>query len=431
MPRKRKNRVLVEEVDAPPEHPASGPAAPAPAPLLRAASSKRPKSVTAAACAAAPPVNIATAATTLPLAADSEQCALDLVAAVTAAQRISDTLGETLRRIKHAFSERDYAAVFSTAENLLVYMCAYVPSRALCYLNVLSKLLATRGASGTLGGSEDLRAWCLGAGPGSEAVAFGTWALLGSTGLEKMGAAPPHVHVHSFDVAQWGSALQLLHEGMLTQWGDGHTVSQPRSRSSDGGGKGLPLGEGGGCVSRGAQRFTSTWSQGDALSPSLPSVEWQRLETSTLLTAFFVLDEMWGAGPHATLAFLRQLRERARVGALFLAVDSAGSFSNLPLPDGYKPRTAAMSGAVGSGERAWMHAIVDDVLLHDAVQPKQLAATTKQKSAGSTASVWEALAVEGVSNPDSHFFRFRKGVKYDGPKLNNYRCWLRLYKRLS
>ena len=39
--------------------------------------------------------------------------------------------------------------------------------------------------------------------------------------------------------------------------------------------------------------------------------------------------------------------------------------------------------------------------------------------------------MHGVDNPDSHFFRFAKGsVEYDGPKLNNYRCWLRLYRKL-
>eukprot|EP00854_Cymbomonas_tetramitiformis_P000545 gene545-937_t len=343
-----------------------------------------------------------------PLAADTDQCALDLIAAVTAAQRHSPTLSETLSSIKYSFSQRDYAAVFSTPENLLVYMCAYVPSRALCYLNVLGKLLRTRGlglleGDGTGGAGPDvLQAWCLGAGPGSEAVAFGTWALLGERG-EGLDCAPQTVSVHSFDVAHWGVALQLLHEGMQTLWGNCPAASETPSGGSSGG-----------QVTRGKQAFTSTWSQGDALQ-QMPAVEWSRIQASSLLTAFFVLDEMWGASPQLTLSFLRELRERTQIGATFLAVDSAGSFSYVKLPAGYTPQSM---GEVGENASAWMHAIVDDVFLYAGGDKTSLA-------------VWNSVDLEGVLDHDSQFFRFRKGTMYDGPKLNSYRCWLRLYKRVQ
>eukprot|EP01046_Picozoa_sp_COSAG06_P061748 COSAG06_NODE_13670_length_1233_cov_0.993827_2_plen_225_part_01 len=223
MGKKRRCLVMVEEIDcgptcapstsevAPPGGPASG-RAESPesegSPVKRRPAARR-VSGTARPRAAHPPIQ-RVRLKRQPLASTCEQCALDLVAAVTEAQRTSSTRQAVLSSIKRSFVERDFAAIFGNDENLLYYMCAYVPSRALCYLSVLAKLVQTPAAVSALAAlssspqekkktqqqkqqkkkaATHVSAWCLGAGPGSEAVAFATWCLLGLSGGAAAAAA--------------------------------------------------------------------------------------------------------------------------------------------------------------------------------------------------------------------------------------------------
>ena len=373
MPKKRRrSRIVIEEDDSDDDDRASLPAA-AGAPAAAAATAglaPRPLSPAAAAPAApapAPPAAPPTAPAPAAPAATPDQAALDLISGVTAAQRASPQLRERLTAIKASFQQRDFAAVFAD-ENLLFYMAAYVPSRALCYLELLARL-----APGTLGS----RLWCLGAGPGSEAVAVGAWQRSHGGG----GA----LALHSFDVADWAAGQALLLAAMRREW-----------RCVSGGGDD----EAGGAAAAGAMRMS--WSQGDALGMS--EAEWARAEAATLVTSFFVVDELVAADASATLRFLRELRRRAARGANILFVDSAGSFSNVELPPGH-----GLCGKLSAARHAWVYEVLDQMFLREA-------------------DGWEAVPLRAVANADSTWFRFDKKLSYDGRKLNNYRVWVRQYR---
>lgn len=141
-----------------------------------------------------------------------EQKILDLVALACRTTFNDPDYDEVLQRIKHHFFHREFEKVFGDPEHLGVYVAQYLPMRALCYAQLwsthplLAKLL-----------EKEVVIYCIGAGPGSEAVGITmareqilrTRVRDGHLTLQQAVAAstPPKFRIHTQDMFDWTPSL--------------------------------------------------------------------------------------------------------------------------------------------------------------------------------------------------------------------------------
>ncbi|KAL7424887.1 hypothetical protein Q5752_000573 [Cryptotrichosporon argae] len=280
---------------------------------------------------------------------------------------------ETVQRIKGLLYDRRWLGVFCDAALLPAYVGRWVPSRALCYRDLLGgldevrELLALSAVDAGDGdsGSEDeeeragegagpapreggrKRVLSVGGGAGSELVALAA-VLRGSADVA------PLSHMYEWtglDIGAWGPILASL--------------SASASALS------VPL--------------EHHYVQADILKtqPALPRAD--------LATVLFTLTELLAQSKAGTLAFLAHLSRAVPAGGLLLVADSASDISEF---------------ALGDGGRTWPVFFVADALL--------------------AGRGWEKLGGE-----DSRWYRLEEGVGRDWPcKLENVRYWWRLYRRV-
>ncbi|KAJ3155628.1 hypothetical protein HDU89_006596 [Geranomyces variabilis] len=223
-----------------------------------------------------------------------EQHLLDLILAAFKDDALTaEEKAERLRTIKTLFFNREYNAIFTNQDLLPVYASEYIPGRALCYRRMFMTNRHLRRGLRTGG-----RVVCLGAGNGSELLGVAA-AMAGMERLEPPPAADALVSVHIQDLSQYGSVLQAL-EGAVRER---YAISPARLMVE-----------------------TST---SDLLAPTTEKLEalTTTLSAATLTTAFFVLNELLATNKGAFVRFITLLLRSIAPGALFLVVDSAGSFS--------------------------------------------------------------------------------------------------------
>lgn len=222
-----------------------------------------------------------------------------LLTTVLSSTLSSAALQPRLRHIKRCLRQRDFAGVFGDAENHAVYVARYVPTRALCYYDLLSRepRLADilRPCSGPVVRAAGAAApvFCIGSGPGSELIALACQAALAHP-------APCSLNVVCQDVADWAPLLQQLSDALAAQWG----VQ---------------------CGPAGAQvRFC----RGDAMdllanpTPELAAL----VHSAALVMLMFVVNELLVLKGRA-LALFGALIRLMRPGAHLLVLDSASDLS--------------------------------------------------------------------------------------------------------
>ncbi|KAJ3163660.1 hypothetical protein HDU86_000247 [Geranomyces michiganensis] len=224
-----------------------------------------------------------------------EQHLLDLILAAFKDDTLTaDEKAERLRTIKSLFFNREYNAIFTNQDLLPVYASEYIPGRALCYRRMFMTNRYLRGVLRSGG-----RVVSLGAGNGSELL--GVAAAM--AGMERLDSPPPavdaHVTMHIQDLSQYANVLQALEGAVRARY----AVSP--------------------------ERLTVETSTSDLLAPTPSQLEslTKTFATATLTTAFFVLNELLATNKSAFVRFITLLLRSMAPGALFLVVDSAGSFS--------------------------------------------------------------------------------------------------------
>ena len=90
----------------------------------------------------------------------TDQQLLDLLRSSLSCHLSHPLLHQRLRVIKQYFYNRDFKSLFSNVDLCQAYACEYMPSRALCYKNVFSRLRKDLNNSDYI--------YCLGAGNGAE-----------------------------------------------------------------------------------------------------------------------------------------------------------------------------------------------------------------------------------------------------------------------
>lgn len=236
-----------------------------------------------------------------PLCISPEQSILNILRKSLLPTFQSPHFQTNLREIKDLFLKRDFVAIFGNgnSEYLKTYAAEYTSSRALCYHDVfitsqlLSSLLAKKNG----------RIMCLGSGCGSELLGLSA-AQLRSTMNEDVGTV---LHIQDFaDYKQ--DVLEPLEETIRTKWG----ITTSRLKVEYSFSNVLDLG------TTNANATTNTESE---LTTTLQS--------SHLVTSFFLLNELWTQSKSSTVKFLMNLVATLRSGTYFLVIDSAGSFSEV------------------------------------------------------------------------------------------------------
>ncbi|WWD20052.1 hypothetical protein CI109_104525 [Kwoniella shandongensis] len=218
----------------------------------------------------------------------------------------------------------------------------------------------------------------LGGGAGSEFLAIS--ALIRSTLIKR-----PHSHPKwswtGIDIGNWHGVLRKIEDAIKVDWKIESDVLDVEYIKGD--------------LMAPVQEVSDSQSTPDASAAG--PVDIDRILTAKppkLITLLFTLTELLSQSRPRTLSLFKSLTQNSPPGTLFLVADSASDISEFTL------------GAEGRKWPVWM--IVDAML------------NGKQKG-------WEKVRGE-----DSRWFRFEDGVGAGWPcKLENTRYWYRLYKRVE
>lgn len=234
----------------------------------------------------------------------------------------SPNLTATLRSVKQALFDRDFARAFGDPDHVSMYAARWSPTRALCYASVLSGLreylepLAPSSLpADTTQADEDegddegtepprsLKVLSIGGGA-AELVAFAAF----------LGASSSPGSITLLDSGPWDAVIAQLTTTL--------TTPPPLSKYASAAAK----------LSNAAMipasRFTSAFLQHDALTLGRERLSSLVGDAPLLVTILFTLNELFTAGGIGkTTAFLLDLTSTVPVGSLLLIVDSPGSYS--------------------------------------------------------------------------------------------------------
>ena len=343
------------------------------------------------------------------LKSPSDKQVLDLLYAALRSTIASPDFVPTIQRIKALLYDEKWLEVFEDAELLPAYAGRWVPSRALCFRELMGCLGQVRGlfedqeqaqaagvegvegaeeVKGGQGGTieaeiaEELHVLSLGGGAGSELLALAA-LLRGVRGLghrytdDEPGPSERYRPVRwtGVDIGAWASVLDTIGEAVHHTWkGD-------------------------------IERHYTKTNLLDASSPATLQLFADLADRPPhLTTLFFTLTELLSQSPQQTIAFLSRLTAHTPRGGYLLVADSASDISSFSL---------------GAGGREWPTYIMIDLVL--------LRLFANQAQDGEQAGAqWEK-----VESSDSRWFRLAPGTGASWPvKLENARYWFRLYRRI-
>jgi 25S rRNA (uracil2843-N3)-methyltransferase len=317
----------------------------------------------------------------------SDETILDILHQALDSTLTSPDLRSTIQKIKGLLYESKWLEVFTDEGLLEAYAGRWVPSRALCFRELMVYLEEVRefflgkdlvgeeeadeeseeeDEGDKLENGEKLRIISLGGGAGSELIAVAS--LLGfhksRKGKEKA------VDWIGADIGKWSPLLDKFTSSLQTNL----SLSQ----------------------------LSTQYIEGDILSPKSPLPQYLHITSTspTLVTLLFTLTELLTQSPAATISFLRDLTSRIPKGGLFLIADSASDIASFSL----------------GSERKWPTYTIIDLVLTKMLRLEE----------GENGAQWRL-----ISGEDSRWFRMGEGVGADWPvKLENTRYWYRLYRRL-
>ncbi|KAL1410268.1 hypothetical protein Q8F55_004274 [Vanrija albida] len=326
------------------------------------------------------------------LAAPSDEDVLDVIRAALGPALSSPSFTADVQKAKGLLYEKQWLELFTNAALLDAYAGRWVPSRALCFRDLMA-------------GIRDVRALFVGEEQDEEGdeeeEEEGGAANDGDADADaesKPGpsaadpAAPAPAHILSIG---GGAGSELLAVAALAHSAQLLSRPAPLAWTS------LDIGDWGGVLTRLGNAARSEWSlppsvsftytQADVLAPAADPLA--SLPPPALTTIFFTLTELLAQSRPRTAALLRSITARTPPGGLLLVADSASDIAEF---------------ALGKDGRTWPVYMVLDALLLRA-------------DPGS----WERVRAE-----DSRWFRLGEGVGADWPcKLENARYWMRLYRR--
>jgi len=195
----------------------------------------------------------------------TDQQLLDLIKKSLESMLKHPLLEERLRLVKQLFYKREFERLFSDVDLCQAYACEYMPSRALCYKQVLTGLERIRDAE---------YVYCLGGGNGAEMMA------IGST-LKKCKV------IHVQDMTDY----QLLND--LSKNNKGHYMLE-------------------------TSVFDLTSETFRMIGP---------VSEAHLITACFLFNEIINTNKKGFVKIIQTLIANMKDGSFLLVIDSAGSFS--------------------------------------------------------------------------------------------------------
>lgn len=203
-----------------------------------------------------------------------------------------NTLTAAIQQVKSALYDRNYALAFSTDVHCKAYCARWIPSRALIYRRLLSRLEWTPEQVGQT-------QWILlGGGPGSELLALATLSSPTAT-----------LHTVAVDSADWSACHQAYLDHFAQEEEDNDNKTTVRELKTP--------------------KLDSTLRQVDMLDATAFSQLLATLpprphpDAPRFVTLFFTLHELLLASRAKTVAMLRQLTDVCRPRDQLLVVESA------------------------------------------------------------------------------------------------------------
>lgn len=283
----------------------------------------------------------------------------------------------TIQKIKGLLYEKKWLDAFGDETLLEAYAGRWVPSRVLCFRELLAELDDVRAVlfdeqeAGPSTGPQR-RVVSLGGGAGSELLALGA-LVHGRRILERQKderVSDTKIEWVGVDFGPWTGVLDKFNSALDTLW---HLD--------------LP----------------STCHQMDLLNPPASSAGPDPLlpllqQPTSLITLLYTMCELMSQSRPATIRLLHTISDQLAPGGLLLVADSASDIAEFEL---------------GSSGRKWpVYMVLDAVMLG-------------MKDAEGR-SRWEK-----VESEDSRWYRLGEGVGEKWPvKLENTRYWYRLYRRV-
>lgn len=358
-----------------------------------------------------------------------QQLLLDLLKNAFAI-RSNDQLHETIQRIKKHLYHRDFDQAFSEEALREAYAIRWSSSRALAYLDICHELPAignhllrnnqsvletsppdvtspsrkcssieahTTSREDANRASADLisdvaRVVCIGGGAGAEIVALAGYLHEATEGAQENSetgdqdrSISTHLDITAVDVADWSSTLNKIHTALTT----------PTAKASN-------------TALIHAGHLTIHFLHQNILTLQ-PIALKSLFQNTALTTLLFTLNELYTTSISQTTTFLLSLTSALPPGALFLVVDSPGSYSTVAL-------NADSSQA--KEKRYPMQWLLDHTLL-------EVTSTRNDHGSTSQHKKWEK-----IHENTSRWFRLARELTYP-MGLEDMRCQVHLYRKLA
>jgi 25S rRNA (uracil2843-N3)-methyltransferase len=284
----------------------------------------------------------------------------------------------TVQKIKGLLFAKKWLEAFGDESLLEAYAGRWVPSRVLCFRELLAESAELRkvlvghdsdeGSGSEGAGSSKARTISLGGGAGSEYLAIAS-LIHGRRLLDKRNDTPPsqrEISWEGVDFGPWAGVLDKFSSASKSLW---HLD--------------LP----------------APCHQMDLLNPASPDPLLPLIGGETrLVTLIFTICELMSQSRPGTIRLIRDLTTNLQSGGLLLVADSASDIAEFE---------------IGTSGRKWPVYMVLDAMLLGAKDEEGRAQWTK------------------IESEDSRWFRLPEGVADNWPvKLENTRYWYRLYRRV-
>lgn len=363
--------------------------------------------------------------------------------------RMNDDLPLVIQQVKQHLFNREFDRAFNEESLLEAYAIRWSSSRALAYLDVLNHLphlsgklslrnheknpqpggsctqskndiaapgpknftleaksSSHRQANGATGNSksDDIRIVCFGGGAGAEIVALAGYfhcaTSLARDNPSNHGdqSAAAQFDITALDVADWSGTMEKIRVALTTE--------PPLSRFASALARdvSVPLVD--------ASRFKVHFLQQDILQLQAEQMK-TLLANVQLVTLMFTLNELYNTSISATTNMLLSITAALPPAALFLIVDSPGSYSTVNIG----AATPSKPIPTETAKKYPMQWLLDHTLLEAASVRSSNQNKAQEKQ-------WEKL----YSN-DSRWFRLPPELTYS-VSLEDIRCQVHLYRRL-